>query len=50
MESGLQQQASEILDLVSRAKKVFGGDSVPERPPAFAPPGDLEEAISRDCF
>lgn len=46
----LVQQASDVLGLVTRARKVFGGDSTPERPPAFAAPRDLEEAISRDRF
>jgi len=50
VESGLQQQASQILDLATRAKKVFGGDSTPQRPPEFAAPRDLEETISRDHF
>ncbi|MBU8814134.1 hypothetical protein KL953_35330 [Mycolicibacterium goodii] len=50
VESGLEQQASQILDLATRVKKVFGGDSTPQRPPLFAAPRDLEEGISRDRF
>ncbi|WP_425004968.1 hypothetical protein [Mycolicibacterium sp. S3B2] len=50
MESGLQQQASEVLDLVTRAKQVFGGDGTPQGPPAFAAPRDLEDGISRERF
>lgn len=50
VESGLQQQASQILDLATRVKKVFGGDSTPQRPPLFAAPRDLEEGIARDRF
>jgi hypothetical protein len=50
VESGLRQQASEVLDLVGRAKKVFGGDRAPQRPPTFAAPRDLEDGIARDRF
>ena len=46
----LVQQTSDVLGLVTCARKVFGGDSTPDRPPAFAAPRDLEEAISNDRF
>ena len=50
MESGLQIQASEVLSLLTRARKVFGGDSTPAAPPTFAAPRDLEDGISREHF
>jgi hypothetical protein len=46
----LRQQASAVLDVLSRVQKVFGGDCAPAAPPAFAPPRDLEKDVGRGAF
>jgi hypothetical protein len=46
----LQQQAGQVLDVLSRAKKVFGGDTTPVDPPSFLPPEDLEQNLGRGWF
>lgn len=50
MDTGLQQQVGTVLDVLSRAQQVFGGDRVPADPPAFIAPRDLEDDIGRGCF
>ncbi|BBZ15060.1 hypothetical protein [Mycobacterium branderi] len=50
MDSALQRQASEVLNVLSRAQKVFGGDTAPADPPAFAPPPDLEHNLGLGRF
>jgi len=47
---GLQQQASYVLAVLSRAQKVFGGDRPPADPPAFVPPPDLEQNLGCGWF
>lgn len=46
----MQQQTREVLDMLSRAKNVFGGDTPPQDPPAFVPPPDLEQELGRGWF
>jgi hypothetical protein len=46
----LQQQASHVLDLLSRAQKVFGCDEHPSPPPAFVNRADLEDDLGRGRF
>jgi hypothetical protein len=46
----LQQQARNVLDVLSRAHKVFGGDRPPADPPAFVAPRDLEDNLGRGFF
>lgn len=50
MDDGVRQQAREVLDVLSRARNVFGGNTTPDRPPAFAPPTDLEQDLGRGLF
>ena len=42
MDAALQQQASNVLDLLSRVQQLFGGERLPADPPAFVPPPELE--------
>jgi hypothetical protein len=46
----LQNQAREVLDVLSRAQKVFGGERPPADPPAFVPPRDLERDLGSGWF
>ncbi|HYB35756.1 MAG TPA: hypothetical protein VEF72_08240 [Mycobacterium sp.] len=50
MDIELQQQASYVLAVLSRAQKVFGGDRPPADPPAFVPPPDLEQNLGCGWF
>jgi hypothetical protein len=43
----LQQQARDVLGLLSRAKEVFGGEAPPIDTPAFIPPRNLEQDVGR---
>jgi hypothetical protein len=47
---GLQEQTREVLGVLSRAQKVFGGERPPADPPAFVPPPDLEQDLGRGWF
>jgi hypothetical protein len=47
---GLEQELNTVLGVVSRAQKVFGGDSPVVNPPRFAPGRDLENDLGRGHF
>ena len=42
MENALHHEATEVFELLSRARQVFGGDTPATEPPAFGAPRDLE--------
>jgi hypothetical protein len=46
----LEQEAQQVLGIVSHAQHVFGGDVPPAEPPAFAPRCDLEGDLGRGYF
>jgi hypothetical protein len=46
----LQERASNVLDLLSRAQKVFGGDEHRSPPTAFVNRVDLEDDLGRGRF
>jgi len=46
----LEQELDAVLGVVSRAQKVFGGDTPPVDPPEFAPRRDLEDDLGRGHF
>lgn len=50
MDFALQQQAGEVLELLSRAQNTFGGERPPADAPAFAPPQDLEHNLGGGWF
>lgn len=50
MEHALQQEASNVLAVLSRVKQLFGGDEPPADPPAFVAPLDLECNLGRGWF
>ena len=50
MDFALQQQAGEVLELLSRAQNVFGGEHPPADAPAFVPPPDLEYHLGGGWF
>jgi hypothetical protein len=46
----LARQASNVLELLHRARQVFGGETVPADPPAFSTPPDLEGDLGRGSY
>jgi hypothetical protein len=46
----LQQQASAVLAVLSRAREVLGGDGSAAPPTAFAPPREIETGVGRGVF
>lgn len=50
MDPVLARQASNVLDLLDRARHVFGGATSPADPPAFSAPPDLERDLGRDTY
>ena len=50
MDAALHQHTSTALGLLTRARKLFGGDTPPADPPAFAAPADLEADLGRGRF
>jgi hypothetical protein len=46
----LEQEATTVLGVVSRAQKVFGGDTSAVRPPEFVAGRDLEDDLGRGYF
>jgi hypothetical protein len=46
----LQERASNVLDLLSRARKVLGGDEHQSPPTAFVNRVDLEDDVGRGRF
>jgi hypothetical protein len=44
------QIASEVLRALSRAQRLFGGDTAPVDPPAFPAPRDLEDRLGHGTF
>lgn len=50
MNSRLEQEAQQVLGVVSHAQHVFGGDVPLAEPPAFAPRRDLEDDLGRGYF
>lgn len=47
MDPALLNEASNVLALLSRAQRLFGGDAPPADPPAFVAPADLEDNLGR---
>ncbi|WP_431240914.1 hypothetical protein ACQ86B_28740 (plasmid) [Mycolicibacterium aichiense] len=47
---GIATEATTVLGLVSRALRVFGGDTESRAVPAFAPPRHLEDDLGRGRF
>lgn len=50
MNSRLEQEAQQVLGVVSHTQHVFGGDVPPAEPPEFAPRRDLEDDLGRGYF
>jgi hypothetical protein len=50
VDAALQEQADNVLVVLSRVQRVFGGDRPPADPPAFLPPRDLEDNLGRGSF
>ncbi|MFA1703542.1 hypothetical protein ACDT10_11540 [Mycobacterium intracellulare] len=50
MNSRLEQEAQQVLGVVSHARHVFGGDVPPTEPPVFAPRRDLEDDLGLGHF
>jgi hypothetical protein len=46
----LEQPTNSVLDVLSRARKVFGGERPPADAPAFVPPRELEDDLGRESF
>jgi hypothetical protein len=46
----LELEAQKVLDVVSRAQNVFGCDTTPAEPPAFAARRDIEDDLGRGYF
>jgi hypothetical protein len=45
VDAALQNQAIEVLRMLSRARQLFGGDAPPADPPAFIAPAELEDNL-----
>jgi hypothetical protein len=45
VDDALQHQADIVIQVLSHAQKVFGGDQAPADPPAFVAPTDLEQQL-----
>jgi hypothetical protein len=45
VDDALQEQANLVLQVLSRARRVFGADQAPADPPAFVAPADLEQHL-----
>jgi hypothetical protein len=50
MDAALHQHARTVVGLLTRAQQLFGGDTPPADPPAFAAPPDLEADLGRGRF
>ena len=50
MDRALQQEATNVLAVLARARQLFGGDQPPADPPAFMAPPDLEQNLGRGWF
>ncbi|WAJ48022.1 hypothetical protein OK015_28660 (plasmid) [Mycobacterium sp. Aquia_216] len=50
MNPRLEQEAQQVLGVVSHAQHVFGGGVPPTEPPAFAPRRDLEDDLGGGYF
>ena len=50
MEPALQQETSDVLGMLGRVQRLFGGDRLPADPPAFVPPAGLEDDLGRGWF
>jgi hypothetical protein len=50
VEASLQQQANTVLEILSRAQRVFGGSRPPADPPTHVPPRDLEDNLGRGLY
>jgi hypothetical protein len=48
--SALHHEARNALELLSRAQQLFGGQTPPADPPAFAAPPDLEDDLGEGRF
>lgn len=46
----LKQQAAQVLDMLSRAQVVFGGDQEPAAPSESATPAQLEDNLGLGFF
>jgi len=46
----LEQEANTVLELVARARNVFGGNIPPAEPPEFAANRHLEDNLGRGYF
>jgi hypothetical protein len=50
VDPALQQEASNVLAMLSRVQRLFGGDAPPADPPAFVAPPDVEADLGRGWF
>lgn len=50
MDTPLQQQASRVIRLISRAQKLFGAPARPTPAPSFVTRADLEDNLGRGRF
>jgi len=46
----IEREIDSVLNVVTRAHKLFGGDTPPADPPAFTPRRDLEDDLGRGHF
>jgi len=47
---GIETETERVLGVLSRACKVFGGDTEAVQPPPFAAPADIENDLGRGHF
>ncbi|MUL48335.1 hypothetical protein FZI85_27465 [Mycobacterium sp. CBMA293] len=50
MNADLEREALSVKGVLSRAKKIFGGDVAPIMPPDFVAPRDLEDNLGKGYF
>jgi hypothetical protein len=50
VDAALDQQATNVLGLLSRVQQLFGGDPPPVDPPAFVAPPGLEADLGGGWF
>ena len=50
MNPRIEREIDSVLDVVTHAQKVFGGDTPPTAPPQFASPRDLADDLGCGLF
>ncbi len=50
MNTRIEREVARVLDVVTHARNVFGGDAAPAKLPVFAARRDLEDDLGRGHF